>query len=409
MVFSEVFYYLLIIYISNLLLSLEYGDMVVIIRTLLFMSSLLTLGVQFSQNRYLGKYDMLHQKNFVKGIITWSKNIVTKTCFSSMIIGNICMLLIASGYIKQFNDWQTYFFPIWLSPVFAYIFWQASLIHSLRYYITSILFNKVFLYVLFFIMAIVAAQIGVKINLFKLILFLLSSGLFILLFQEFFIRFKLDPYNKSEKPEFKKHEWWQHAKNVYLYDILIQGTFALEMLLFEVLGKNESDLGYLGAILLIAGLIQLPTGAVYYYMRPHVTILCSNSQDNHQTFRFYSYLRLFPTLVIYGLIVLFSKELLALFGAKYSQYSDLLIITTSFFLVVSLFRLSEIIMELTGKVRKRYFFLQIIVLLAGSVLLIPIFQLYGAIYAICLSQLSMVALATLVVKKYYKIKIFLFF
>jgi O-antigen/teichoic acid export membrane protein len=183
--------------------------------------------------------------------------------------------------------------------------------------------------------------------------------------------------------------------------------------MLEIMHTNESNVGIFAAILTITSIIWLIRAGALYIYNPMIAPLFEKKQfDELQKIARQSAKNItYISLIIFILLIIFSKEILSLYGKSFEGASLELIIIALGFFIKSLSALSESLLKFSGHVihsikPQIYCFIMNIILCA---VLIPYFGLLGAAISLLISRSLLSIWQARIVKKILNIQTFIFY
>ncbi|KTD12028.1 hypothetical protein Lgra_1486 [Legionella gratiana] len=352
--------YSLNVFMTHHLAKSIYGDFSIAIKLLTIMTALSLLGTDISSKRFLGKYINLNQKADAIEYVAWNLRLISVTFFISLLIAlasTLLMILLHHFRVKHINDYHLAVYVLWLIPFSALLSLLSSyLIVVDRIYLSTLLteFLKYLLQVLLFISVVLFVEpiltnfYIVSVLLITFIL-LLTLSLFSLN-QDILELFKYG-FHKVRKTPLTKMDWLKTSVRLITNNILFVIVSALDLLIVEVFGSNETMVGDYAAILTIIGFLWLiPTTALQALKSKLSFLLESEMGKKELQCKINSTMMIIiPTTILAGsTIVLFSKNILGHFGPDYVNASPALIILT-FGVMMSCFgRIAPVILIFGG-------------------------------------------------------------
>ncbi len=387
--------YFLNVLLARVLSIAEYGDLSLILRFMQFCIPFILIGTSISVKRFLPIYINEKDKEHFTGFLRWNKRVIFITSMVlfvlAMLFAIISIVLDKNG-IKRFDSWHPLIFALWLIPLLAIMNYLSSVFTSLQKYVLSYvpvnILNSIFYIILIFIASFFIAHMSVYHA-------LIAAGLqyiLVIAIQLYFLFQHLPKDLITEKPASKSKLWFKSSVSVMVTNVLNFGLGAVDLILLEMLGDNEHVVAHFAVILIISNVCWLANTSFRLISAPLVAPLLE-SQDNKKLQHIYNNLNLCKVIFIILLmfvICFWGKNILSHFGPEYIQNYYQLIAMVSIYVFNLAMGFSQQLLTMSQHqnilIKITTYNVFSVVLL--DIILIPIFQLNGVIYATIIGTLT---------------------
>jgi O-antigen/teichoic acid export membrane protein len=402
-IFSYVLIYLVNLIMAKLLAPLAYGDMNIIIRTLMLTSVICLLGSDLGARKFLARYIVNHENDLFYGYLQWSKSILIKMTLLIITIAS-CLILIAS-ILHWFNmialhRWHPLVYALYLTPIVMFSTLLSAILNSIGRFLLYLIPEVILKHLLFLIIILVMHYSLDQITLYHMIIALGLERTIILAIQLISVSITL-PKLTHETPEQKK--WSKETLPMMQAEFLHICLIVIDVLMVELLSPNENDVGFYAAISTIAHSILIFNSLFFPVLAPLICPLFERGQNKklQLIIRSQNALKLVCLLIINLIIIIFGKKLLSQFGQLYvSAYVPMILLALGFS-IITLTDSAKHLMTYCG-FEKSTMKIQLIYLILSIVLhaiFIPIYGVLGAAIATIITATSIRTFMVYMAKK----------
>ncbi len=368
------------------------------------LANISSLGLNGTNLRFLPGYKALNEKAKMKGSIYWSLKV---TVFVSLLI---------TSFILLFPDWFCNFFIHRPATVSKEVF-ELNTVHAFRFYAVSIFLTSIYLTftaslnglqeIKYKVIANDIAGTAAKIS--SLIVFVLfgwdlyaalASNIFqdIVIFScalYFLLKVFPELRNPSFKAEYEKSKMNKFAAALFSKSLLSKYTFQLDIL-FLGMFQSAREVGVYAVASRLQPLIYYPHYTLSNIFDPLVAELhaLGKKEELRHLYQTVTKWTFSLSLPIFTTVVLFSKEILNVFGKDFSDGMILVLIMGVGNLVHDLLGLSGNVIMMTGRININLFN-SAIMAVVNILLYYILIKYYGVMGAAVGNALSMILLNTM--------------
>ena len=405
-------------YLANVLLARylhaeAYGDFSVIFNIMLFGAIGLLLGMDDATLKFIPEYIADKKWRYVAGYLKRNTIIIKLTSLISIFLGMlatfILFLFIRTGY-TILNIYYPYALTLWIIPLLAIITFQTKLLRSLRYLTWSLLFYNVFPYILFALGIILAIQTHTEITLLRSVLIFGIGLLLVSIAQYSFIKIALPQEIRSHEPMFLNKRWFTVSIHLMISNLVFVGISSIDLIILEILGHSEVEVGIFAAILVIANSMLLINISINIIISPLIAILAKRKAQLQSLANMTNWLLTFPTLIMAILIIAFGKTLLSHFGHDFSQGYYVLVIVICGYVVAISTNLSSVLLKYTEHQRAtvNINMLALLIMIVIELFSVPRYGFYGAAIGLAVARCLICILNIYTAKNFLKMRSFFF-
>lgn len=390
----------------------SFGDFAVSLRLSHNLAHLFVMGQEATILMYLSKYhDKPHKQS---GLIRWIvRSTLTKTTILLSLVSLFILIpalnssLSTIGINIAFHYWVGFLcIPfVVISGIYErfFLFMQA--------FFTSFLSRGIYQPILFISAIFILQNFTGPSATMALSLYVLTYALSAAIYaiQGYFCAFSIsDEYDLSDKKE------WRLSGLYYTFStLIIKSSPSIALFFLESIGTNELSVGYFSAILYLIYGFHLLTKPFDSYLKPAIANLYARGEVAALQSKV-NYINKIRWIIIAGLLttlVLGGKTLLAQYGETYSN-SYYPLITISFLSAIQYMgQPANELLNYTGFQKKLSFIMaiQFFFIAALSKLLIPVFDLWGAVFAQGLPCVVATFVSATTLRRNTKIKAYILF
>lgn len=383
------------ILLANHLKVEAYGDYAAMINVVFFAGTMLLLGSDEAALRFIPEYVYKRDwtrvsgyiKHHLKLILLLSVVVVT----FMFLIATVLYLLSRAG-INTFFDYHPILFAIWFAPMFALVVFQAKLLRSLHKVAWSLLTFKILPYLLMAFGIFLFTAEGSVLTMYQALM-VYGTGLFVVVVAQFILLLAALPYEVDfSKAEYQKRKWFAVSTAIMFASLIFAGVTTIDLLLLEMLGPNEAQVGILAAVLTISsGVLTMPL-ALNAVIAQRVRVLVR--RQNHAYLQKYAnicnYIIAPPIILVAIAIIVCGKALLGHFGHAFISGYDVLVVV-----IIILGGLSMLtafgrpLLQYSGRHKQLVYanVVALIVMVIVDIVAMPFYGIYGAVLSMILSRL----------------------
>ncbi|MCH9614577.1 MAG: hypothetical protein SP1CHLAM54_14610 [Chlamydiia bacterium] len=415
--------YALNLVLANMLYPTDYGDIAVVLQLLVIFAPFVLFGTELSVVRFLPKY--LEDKDYpkVQGFLRWAFEVFVG--FTALILLLSSILVFISMIVQEegtaFARWHIWIYSIWLIPLYAVTIVLANILQSLKKFTLSASFDGMKGHALTLLMAgmlflfwwIVGSRwIGVE-RLRFLVVFIMALAMIIIAGVEVILCKRYLPKEVWEVHAVldRKH-WFSMSFKMVTSTVVFAGMISMAFILLELIHTKGGEVGHFASVVTIASSIMVIGWVVDILVNPIIYPSIESGDMSHlqSTLNSTNFFKILPGIIFLLVIVFFGKDLLTHFGKGFVNGYPSLIVLACGFLIGLCFNTSGALLLYSHHQKENLFISlgQLIFLIVGDLICIPLFGLFGAAAVLAVSiVLSSLAQAHLV-RKHLKIKTFFF-
>ncbi|MCP4177414.1 MAG: amino acid permease [bacterium] len=338
--------YILNIIVSNNLDPADYGAFAFYTRIIIFASMILLLGTNNSAQKYLAKYFNNRNKLKVRYFVAWNIETVFMT---SIIFSLILIIIYMSSYI--FNVSAGYFILyLAITPVYALGILFSNYILSNKWPVLFYFFRKMALYMILIILTLIALFLfNIKLNLLNIAMMILITSIIIIIselsyiikiFKEYeILKFKRFLFEENTLITESKKSWLRDSLKFSGIQILNGALWTVDFFIVEGFCRNRNDIGHYAAILVITNILLVIPSSVTSLIAPKISSLVTNKKyhDLQYNLDIINLINMIALFITVTMILLLSKNLLAVFGKTFINVELPFRILCLAFLIKSIF------------------------------------------------------------------------
>jgi len=378
-------------YVFNLLLSrnldpASYGDFYIVLRVIIIVGILGAYGTTTSSVKFIPKYSDDEDRKRIRGYLSWNRTVVLRISVIITIIGALiataCLIMMKLG-IHTSSDVHPVVFAFWLIPLYTISLVLNSTLQGFKRVNLAIFLQKFMLLAIDLIFLLILIVSFKSISVYQVI-FIVGIARMILVTTQLILLRKNHPETRKIKArEYENKKWNKYSQTMLASNFILFAGNAVIAIVFEILGKNEAEVGAYAAIITISALIYIISSAINTLFGPQISANTKHPDKLQALATKALFLRISITAPITILMLIFGAEILTTFNplfAHYTQDLDIIIIASFIGTQVSL---SANLLLYTG-LEKLALYSNIFYLVVATILsiaLIPTMQLTGAILA----------------------------
>ncbi|VEG89785.1 oligosaccharide flippase family protein [Legionella spiritensis] len=390
-----------------------FGEFVLTLQILDFLKPFNQWGVFYALTYYVPYYLENNAMNYLRGFLIWMWRRVFTLSGVAIIIG---IIMAAFGYYLFFlrpettKQFHLFFFLIWLIPLKVCAGLLNNLLNANKNYLAATISTRIIFFLLLnlFLFTIYINLGNIAVPLVWVIAAYCLSLVLIILVQQVVLVKNFRRTIIRFKPKYNIPDWNKKSNQMFLMGSVLSAINMVDMLMLKLLGKNSYELGILAAIFAVLLPLVLVNQVIKIVISPLIAPIMDH-KEYPKLQKIINNTNLYKTLVLIcvaALLIVFGKTILGLFGKEYIAYYPQFLLAMLGAVIYSLFDFSQMILtygehvEITDKLLVAQ--LGCIILL--DVLLIPAYQLTGAIAAIVSGEVMISVLSLYYVKKFHPIK-----
>ncbi|GAB4190134.1 MAG: hypothetical protein Tsb0015_11100 [Simkaniaceae bacterium] len=410
------------VYLARLLKPKEYGDISVIFQLLVFFAPFALLGTEISLLRFIPKYLRKKEYGKISGFLRWNAKIFLYMSLGILLCGvaiNIISYYLDKHNIHSLDQYHLIFFSYWLIPLYALLVLTANFLQSIRSYYLSATFNG-FLVSFFIIAAILLflpyfenTWIGSYQRKYSIVLCIGISYLIICIAELFTLLKKLPKEVFQADPSYEKRKWFRSSTHMMLSTVIFAGLSAVDIVMLDILAKNEAIVGQFAAIFTISSSLMVFSTAVDMIVNPIISPSIAHEDTKHLqiTLHLMNVFKSIPIFFLFILLLIFGKDLLEHFGKGFAEGYPSLIIMVLGFVWGICFNSSGPLLLYSHHERLNFFisFGQLLFIILMDIPMIRLLGLMGAVIVLSLSIVLSSILRTYFCHRFLGIKVFFYY
>ncbi|KTD46316.1 oligosaccharide flippase family protein [Legionella quateirensis] len=332
--------YALNLFLAHHLTPIRYGEYSVAIKLLDILVLITLFGTNVGASRFLAEYLELNSLRSAVDYIAWNIKLISVTFSIMLFISIIALILMSSLHYLGIHDISRYHLFVYILcvvPIAAIpALLQSFLLCSQHIYSPTIL-SQIVLYALqLLIFGIISFFVihpldSITIATVILISFLLVTFITVLTMNTELWSIVILGIKKINHTEILNPAWIKASSRWIINTLIFQLISILDLIIVYVVGKNKLYVGYYAAVLTIIYLIWLLPATLYQGIKPKISNLLSSESGRLELQSLLNKTNavvIFILLVLSGLIIYFSTNLLSFFGPTYVAAKSALIILT---------------------------------------------------------------------------------
>lgn len=401
--------YSLNVYLARTFSPEVYGDFFITMRILIIVLPLSLLGTSSASNRFLSQYHTKDLPRFL-GFYRWTLTIFKISTLSVWIIAVLMLIsvIVLTDYkITVFEDYHLATFAFWIVPLIALSTLQSAFLQSIQSYkksiILSLLYPVVMITGLFLLHYLIPT-----LNYFHLLVLVGLSYMVIILAQRLYITKNIKKIVTEAKPDFSpKKQWLRISLGMMLNSFIGLCLANVYLLMLELVGHNENEIGYFSAIFTISGILMIIGASVNYIINPLISPLLDQKKMS-ELFKLLLkafYIELILGSIVLTILILFGRQLLGHFGSVYvAFYPEMLIVSCVMFIYILIGVAGSLLLYSDRQAILNWIFAgELVFAITLCLLLIPKYELMGAILSMTIS-LTLSCITTALIATYIFLK-----
>lgn len=399
--------YFLNVVLARLLSAEAYGDAAIVLKAISVAVPVILLGT--SQSVFIIVPELMKHRlsSYFHGFLRWDLRIFIRAC---IIVATVGFLLLIVMYLLEQTPYapkEAYhpvFFAIWLLPLAALNLFLANLMQAMNYYISSLITSYGF-FAIAALFSILSLWWFDNITIYHVLIILGISYFVVIALQISTLRQELIQYVRQTKPRFTRNLWRKMSFDMMWDSLLLVGLHTLDLIMLELLGAREFEVGIFAAILVITNflLVVSQSSEIYFLNKIRVLVKESRFKDLQHLLNDTHKFQIPLVTVTLLFVIFFGKHLLSHFNALFVLGYPELVVVAIGQAILSYFILSPSVLLYSGldsHMLKVKLFTILLAIVMNSIL-IPHYQMMGAaISFICARAYLTIHTAVLVRAKF---------
>ncbi|MCF6765730.1 polysaccharide biosynthesis C-terminal domain-containing protein [Thiotrichales bacterium 19S3-7] len=403
------------------------GDIGITLRVILLISTVILLGTNIISQRYFSNLIKSDVKADIYQFLGWNYKLLFRNCaIAIVLILIITMIICLLEYLDIYtlDIFHLSFYLLLCNPIAAIAATMIGFFLCNRNVYLYTLFNSVVLYLFILILFLLLILFNIKIN-YLTASIVLYVTYFLSVIVEYHILKSLKPYfNLTTLFHVLSPKYVVTSTNIKKYHPVSLRLFynkicnilliACGIFILEIIDKNEKLIGVYAVILIINRILHILPKYIFSSLRPQINYLTEvkpNPEVLQNKWNSYMLVNLLIIIIIALTIIIFSKDILRIFGLYYSieGHLALIILTFSYTIFATTLPL-EALLSLSNNEKKlmisNYISLGFMIIL--TLILIYMYSLVGAVLASAITMLFRGAIFIVIIRKNIKIKSLIF-
>lgn len=372
-----------------------YGDVAVILQILSLAVPFILIGTDYSIPRFIPKYLDNNKMQLLKGFRIWNKRLLKISfiiCYGLGFIAVIIALILDHYNIHSIDQYHPAIFSFWLIPLFAFWALESSFFDAFRRYIMSTTANLIFT-LLFIIILAITAMILKQLSIYHIMFIIGLACVALIVFLTITIKTTLPTRYQDLDPSFSDKSAWQRTSlRMMVSSVIISGLASVDIIMLEILGSQENEVGYLAIIFTIFSIFTLINMTSSQLIMPNISI---HSESTSQRFNYLRQLmqiiqgvKMIISILILVAIIFVGRDILHFFGLIYEQAYDPLLFLSIGYVITLALGSGQLLLFYSGQeaITVKINIVQIAIVLIVDSVLIPFYGIYGAIAGLLLGQ-----------------------
>ena len=419
-ILSYVATYLLNVYLANLLNPRLYGDISIVFQILIFSLPFALLGTEMTMMHYLPKYFQEKSYDLAAGYLRWNTRVFI---WATIIIFSLSFVVVFLSTIFEYLGFEkllshrTVIYSFWLIPLFSLTVLLATVLQTMRRFYAASAFRGcavtllIILNIFLFLSTFENTWIGAYRRPLSIVLCMALAYLVIIVVEIVMLLKRLPKEIYKAQPHYQNKRWFSHSLEMLGSFAGVTILAAFELILLEIFGSGEADVGHFAAILVIASSLMVFGLTVDMLVNPLISSYIHKNKVHLQSIiDVANIFKLGLAIVLSFTIIIFGPWLLSHFGKSFEgAYFQLLVLLLGYFIALC-FRSATPLLLYSGHhmVNFKVSLTQFATLGILSAVLIPFFQLYGAVISFTIA-LGLFSIArTYFVRKFLDVRSFFF-
>jgi len=315
----------------------EYGDFSVMLTTLGIIVLIIQFGTGGTILKNLSASLAIKDYAATKSYIFWHSKLITILSIISVIVGFALMVLLF--ILDTFKYTQLdYLHPItlvfFLAPAAVFLNLCNAILLAKKRTFASLIPDKIFRNILIIFVLGIFIAIGAQIGAHDALLAFAVSLILLLIFQLYKLKDFYASVIKTNSRVTIDNKWRSQSVKFFFVTILNASSYIAGMLLLELFGNDEADVGIYAAIYIIFSLMGLFVMVLDKMKYPTIVALYQkkNSQAIQALINRLLVFKILLCMPIYIIIIVFGKNLLGLFNPLFvNGYLALIIMVSAYF------------------------------------------------------------------------------
>jgi len=338
-----------------------YGDLSLALRLLAIAAALTLLGTGTSAKRFLAKYLQTNRHADSASYLHWNMRLVARAYIlvwvGALVAGALMFHLHLFG-LRDIESYHLAVYMLWIAPLVATGTLLASFLLCDDLPVSSYLFSKTTRYALmaaaFYLIFTIVEALPSNLT---IVGALAAVWLLILVLELVYAAFRaprlfhhlagLVRGLKTKPNPAQVQEWTRVSRRLIINHLVFLFLGSLDLMLLELLGPSEAEVGYYSAVLTIIGMVWLLPDAPLRPIKPKINTLSGSAADRQVLQRMIRQAVLFNLVTVTTVttvIVVFGDTLLSHFGPDYIQAYDALLIGVAAAAVASITRAGPVLL-----------------------------------------------------------------
>lgn len=386
-----------------------YGDVAVSVQVLLVSSIFAAMGADSASVKFLPPYIQGGQWSKFRGFIRYyfcmivliSVLISLTTLFVTWLMFEMQSKQLPSAFFEHYPI----VYGLWFTPLFAGLLMFSGVLLSFQKPVLSIIPYKVCYPAAAGIFVLLLGLLVSEITVVEVMCSLGASMFLFVCFQLYLIHNHLPGHYRQCKPETHPKLWIKTALPFISASLVTNFINQFQLIFVEVFHTSETDVGYFAAIVSIVCVMWLVDSAMITVASPKMSqAYADGDMDRLKTlYQRSSWFMVIGMSVIALVIVIFSKQILSIFGPTYVNAQIPLIVAAIGTATNSLSIMAFTLMKYAGQEQK-VFWITLITFsysILASIVFILLFGLIGAVVAMFTTRLVQNFGGYLVVRKHF--------
>lgn len=399
------------IFVANNLGVEIYGDFVFTLRLLFVCSIIVLFGADKAVLKFVPEY-LSHQKwGFLMGYLRRHTKLILILSIAfavcSTIIVGMGLLAERLGYIELFN-YHPALLAFWILPLIALSAFFSRLLRSINQLALSVISLKFLPNALLGIGVFAVAYFS-TLNLTQALVIFGFSWFFVILLQVIVAAYVMPKNMVRAAPAYQNKRWLMLSSQFFLIGIALVALRSIDLIMLEILGIHERNVGIFASILMLANVMRVFLNSAIMVSAPYISMAVHRKEFYKLQGLVYKNQMVLQTISVVTIFVffLYGKLFLSWFGSDFVEGYPFLLLAIIAYAFVSSFGIGEAVLQYSGNQRTLVainFSALIVAMIADSVL-IPMYDLEGAIVGLLLGSLVSVALLIIYVRRKVGVKL----
>lgn len=386
-------YFYINLLLAQILAPAVYGDFILVLYLLIFLTPVAALGINLSVKRFIPDYLAQGHVKQARSFLLWAALILLLLCLVVLIIAAIftgVFILLDYHNFYGLDKLHPFFYALWIIPLFAIISVLSNFLLALQRNVAAAISRRFALYTAFLIVFYVLVEWTDHISVYHALLALGLASLLVIVFQLLVAwvvwrkQIKTASVSVSEAPIAEaRTSWLAISKNQMFSAMTYTALLAIDIVMIETLAHNEDIVGHFAAVLVIASSLFILTGVTNTLLLPRLGELLSQRQSLQRILSRSFLFNGLVMLVLAGLIWHYQYPILHLFGWRYDHLGTALTLMLIANFVTAITSITGPLLHSSDHVRLnvRLRLLELALMIILDVVLIPYYGLLGAIHA----------------------------